>query len=81
MLRQILTAVMVVVGLLTHNNAFAAEEANRLELPQEIEVEAGATELLLPILMTNEEKMTGFQCDLYICLKVLRLLQMSMMTI
>lgn len=66
MLRQILTAVMAVVGLLTHNNAFAAEEANRLELPQEIEVEAGATELLLPILMTNEEKMTGFQCDLYL---------------
>ncbi|MBR5395304.1 MAG: hypothetical protein IK144_09545 [Bacteroidaceae bacterium] len=66
MIRQILTAVMVVVGLLTHNNAFATEEANRLELPQQIEVEAGATELLLPILMTNEEKMTGFQCDLYL---------------
>lgn len=66
MLQRTLYAILVAVGLLTHGNAFAADEANRLELPQEIEIEKGTTELQLPILMTNEDKIAGFQCDLYL---------------
>lgn len=66
MLRRLLSAISVAVGLLTYSNTLAADEANRLELPQEIEVEKGAAELQLPILMTNAVSMTGFQCDLYL---------------
>ena len=64
--RIIIKSLLVAVGLLAHGNAFAADDANRLELPQETEVEKGATEMVLPVLMTNEEKLTGFQCDLYL---------------
>ena len=64
MIQRILSAILVAVGLLTHSNAFAAEEANRLELPQKIEVEYSAAKLQLPILLSNEVNMTGFQCDL-----------------
>jgi hypothetical protein len=66
MIQRILSAILVAVGLLTHSNAFAAEEANRLELPQKIEVEYSAAKLQLPILLTNEVNITGFQCDLYL---------------
>ena len=66
MIQRILSAILVAVGLLTHSNAFAAEEANRLELPQKIEVEYSAAKLQLPILLANEVNMTGFQCDLYL---------------
>lgn len=54
------------VGLLTHSNLLAASEANRLELSQEVKVDIGATEFQLPILLTNEVPLTGFQCDLYL---------------
>ena len=66
MLQRIFSTILVVVGLLAHSNAFAAEEANRLELPKKIEVEYSAAILQLPILLTNEVNMTGFQCDLYL---------------
>ena len=66
MLRRLLTAILIAVGLLAHGIAFAQDEANRLELPQTQEVEKGATEMVLPILLTNEVKIAGFQCDLYL---------------
>ena len=66
MLQRTLYVILVAVGLMTHSNAFAAGEANRLELLQEIEIEKGTTKLQLPILMTNEDKIAGFQCDLYL---------------
>lgn len=64
--RIIIKLAFVAVGLLAHGNTYAANEANKLELEPEIKVEAGSTELLLPILLTNADKLTGFQCDLYL---------------
>ena len=66
MLQRILSAILLAVGLVAPSNAFAAEEVNRLELPQRIEVEKGTTELQLPIMLTNADKIAGFQCDLYL---------------
>ena len=66
MLRRLLSAIMLAVGLLAHGNAFAQHEANRLELSQKIEVENGATELQLPVALINELNIAGFQCDLYL---------------
>lgn len=66
MSKHFISAIMVAVGLFVHSNAFATDDANRLELPQEIEVDKGTAELQLPILLTNEDKMAGFQCDLYL---------------
>ncbi len=66
MLQRILSAILLAVGLMAPGNAFAAEEVNRLEMPQKIEVEKGTTELQLPILLTNADKIAGFQCDLYL---------------
>ena len=66
MLRRLLSAIMLAVGLLAHSNAFAQHEANRLELSQKIEVEKGATELQIPVALINELNIAGFQCDLYL---------------
>ncbi len=66
MLQRILCAIMVVVGLLAHGNTYAADEANKLELPPKIEVEKGTAQLQLPISLTNAVALTGFQCDLYL---------------
>jgi hypothetical protein len=66
MLQRILSAILLVVGLMAPGNAFAAEKVNRLELPQTIEVEKGSTDLKLPILLTNADEIAGFQCDLYL---------------
>ena len=66
MLQRILSAILLAMGLMASGTAFAAEEVNRLELPQKIEVEKGTTELRLPILLTNADKIAGFQCDLYL---------------
>ena len=64
--RFIIKSAIVAVGLLAHGNLFAAGEANRLELEPEIKVEVGSTELQMPILLTNADMLTGFQCDLYL---------------
>ena len=66
MLQRIISAILLVVGLMAPRNAFAAEDTNRLELPQKIEVEKGCTELQLPIMLTNTDEIAGFQCDLYL---------------
>ena len=66
MLQRVLCAIMVVVVLLAHSNTYAADEANKLELPPKIEVEKGTAQLQLPISLTNVVAITGFQCDLYL---------------
>ena len=64
--RFIIKSAIVAVGLLAHSSLFAAGETNRLELEPEIKVDVGSTELQMPILLTNADKLTGFQCDLYL---------------
>lgn len=64
--RIIIKLAFVAVGLLAHGNINAANETNKLDLEPEIKVEAGSHELQLPILLLNADKLTGFQCDLYL---------------
>jgi len=49
--------------MFSHGKAFAG--TNKLEL-QNITLDAGTTEATLPIILTNEDKISGFQCDLYL---------------
>ncbi len=41
------------------------ESVNTLSL-QDLSIDQGTTELLLPVSLTNESSITGFQCDLYL---------------
>ena len=52
-----------VVGIFSHGKAFAG--TNKLEL-QNITLNAGTTNAVLPIILTNEDMISGFQCDLYL---------------
>ena len=66
MKRKIVSIILfTVMGQLTYSNVFAQKYANRLELPEKIEAEIGTAMLQLPISMTNEVSVSGFQCDLY----------------
>jgi len=49
------------VGLLSHGNALAG--TNKLTL-QDVTIDSGTTEAVLPVLLANEDKIAGFQCDI-----------------
>ena len=55
---------MLAVGVFPHSQALAATEPNRLELQQEMTIDSGTTEIVIPILLDNENAIAGFQCDL-----------------
>ena len=63
MRQKLLGILAFVMGLISHNNVFA--DINKLEL-QDISIESGSTEVVLPVLLTNENEISGFQCDLYL---------------
>ena len=54
------------VGVFFHSQALAASEPNKLLLQQETIIESGTTEFIIPILLENENSISGFQCDLYL---------------
>jgi len=57
---------LLAVGVLSHSQALAANEPNRLIVQQETIVETGTTEVVIPVQLENESSITGFQCDLYL---------------
>lgn len=66
MLKRIIGIMMLAVGVISHSQALAANEPNRLALQQEITIETGTTEVVVPVQLENENTITGFQCDLYL---------------
>lgn len=66
MLKRIISIMMLAVGVLSYSQALAADEPNRLALQQEITIETGTTEVVIPVKLENENNITGFQCDLYL---------------
>ena len=63
MRQKLLGILAFVMGLISHNNVFA--DINKLEL-QDISIESGSTEVVLPVFLMNENEISGFQCDLYL---------------
>ena len=66
MLKQTIVIIMLAVGMLPHSQAFADNEPNRLLLQQEITVESGMKQVVVPILLENTNSIAGYQCDLYL---------------
>ena len=66
MIKKIIGIMMLAVGVFSHSQALAATEPNRLELQQEMTIDSGTTEIVIPIQLENENAITGFQCDLYL---------------